>query len=86
MFTGLIDEAAIYGYALTPTQVQAHYAKAVQPLAISSSGGQVTLTWPLGLLLQATNVTGPWTTNLSATAPSYQVPSTGPGKFYRIQF
>jgi hypothetical protein len=29
MFTGIIDEAAIYGYALTPTQVQAHYAKAV---------------------------------------------------------
>jgi hypothetical protein len=26
MFTGIIDEAAIYNYALTPSQVQAHCA------------------------------------------------------------
>ncbi|HVM48353.1 MAG TPA: LamG-like jellyroll fold domain-containing protein [Candidatus Acidoferrum sp.] len=86
MFTGIIDEAAIYNFALTPSQVQAHYAKAVQPLAISLSGGQATLTWPLGLLLEATNITGPWTTNMSAAAPSYLTPASSPRKFYRVQF
>ena len=44
------------------------------------------LTWPLGLLLEAANATGPWTTNLTATAPSYPVSPTSPRKFYRIQF
>lgn len=71
---------------MTPAQVQAHYAKTTQQLAISVSNGQATLTWPLGLLLETPDLNGPWTTNLTATPPSFQVPATGPMKLCRIQF
>ena len=68
------------------TDNQAIRQGAVATLQISRVGDQVILTWPLGLLLEATHATGPWITNLTATAPSYQVSPTGPRKFYRIQF
>ena len=57
----------------------------VVTLGIGFSGSDVQLTWSQGLLLEATNVTGPWTTNSAATPPSYTVPPTGAGKFYRVQ-
>lgn len=85
MFNGYIDEAAIYGYALTPGQIQAHYAKSVQPLAITDAGGQVTITWPLGTLQQSDNVTGTYTDLVGATSPYH--PPVGPAKkFYRVKF
>jgi hypothetical protein len=50
------------------------------------SGGNLTLTWSQGALLQATNVTGPWVTNTTATSPYTIMPGTnGPQMFYRIQ-
>lgn len=54
------------------------------PLAISQSGGNVTLTWSEGILLEAPAVTGPWTTN-NAASP-YTFSPTAPQKFYRVQF
>jgi autotransporter-associated beta strand protein len=54
-------------------------------VATSWSGGSLTLTWPgNGLLLEATNVNGPWTTNNSATSP-FTVAPIGPQKFFRLQ-
>lgn len=45
------------------------------------SGGQVQVTWPLGTLLEAPALTGPWTTN-SATSP-YTFTPTGTQKYFR---
>jgi hypothetical protein len=43
------------------------------------------LQWTTGVLLQATNIAGPWTTNLIATPPSYSVSATAPEMFYRVK-
>jgi hypothetical protein len=54
-------------------------------ITFSRSGSSLQLTWPYGTLLQATNVTGPWTVNGNALPPSYTVTPTGPQMFYRVQ-
>ncbi len=48
------------------------------------SGSQLKLNWLDGVLLEATNVAGPWTTNIYAVSP-FTVTPVGPGKFYRTQ-
>lgn len=49
------------------------------------SGGELTLTWSgNALLLQATNVGGPWLTNAAAASP-YQTNVSVPAMFYRLQ-
>jgi hypothetical protein len=90
-FDGVIDEVAVYNKSLTPTQVAALYSAAVAPapsqvwLTNHWDGTTMTLSWPgTGLLLQSTNLNGPWTTNNGATSPAQIVP-TGPQMFYRIQ-
>ncbi len=52
-------------------------------LGFTHGGGSLTLTWTSGMLLQATNVIGPWTTNTGATSPFIITP-TGPMMFYRL--
>ena len=52
-------------------------------LGLQPSGSNLQLTWAYGTLLQATNITGPWTTNI-ATSP-YTVTPTGPQMFFRVQ-
>jgi hypothetical protein len=54
-------------------------------LGFSFNGSSLTLNWSQGILLEANDVTGPWTTNLSASPPSFTVTPTAPRKFYRIQ-
>ncbi len=49
----------------------------------SRSGSSLQLTWLYGTLLQATNVTGPWT--VSGKASPFTVTTTGPQMFYRVQ-
>jgi hypothetical protein len=46
-------------------------------------GSSLQLTWSNGTLLQATNVTGPWTTN-TATSPFIVTPSA-PEMFYKVR-
>ena len=54
-------------------------------LGLAASGGNLTLSWSAGsILLQSTNVTGPWTTNGSATSP-YTVSPTNTQSFFRVQ-
>ena len=81
-----IANAAIYSQALTVAQVQSLYngvyAGPVN-LGVTRSGSNVVLNWPTGTLLQATNLTGPWTTNNAALSP-YTVPATNGNEFYRI--
>jgi len=50
---------------------------------IQQAGSNVVLSWPSGVLLQATNVVGPWATN-NATSPYTNQPSQ-PQMFYRVQ-
>jgi hypothetical protein len=45
-------------------------------------GPNVQLTWPQGTLLEAGQLTGPWTTN-TAISP-YTFTPTAPQKFYRL--
>ena len=52
-------------------------------ITLQMSGANLQLTWPQGTLLQATNLTGPWVTNL-ATSP-YLVSPTNSRMFYRIR-
>ncbi len=47
-----------------------------------AAGGQVKVSWPVGTLLEAPAVTGPWTTNLTAS-PYLFTPTTGSAKFFR---
>jgi len=55
------------------------------PISISivKTPGGVQVTWPQGTLLEASSVTGPWTTNL-ATSPLV-IPNPTGTKFYRVQ-
>ena len=52
-------------------------------ITLQMSGANLQLTWPQGTLLQTTNLTGPWVTNL-ATSP-YLVSPTNSRMFYRIR-
>ena len=85
---GSIDEVAVYGTALTASQVLDHYALATtgalppQTLHYTFSNGKLTLNWTTGTLLQAPHVLGPWTTNL-ATSP-FDVSPTNAQTYYRL--
>jgi beta-glucanase (GH16 family) len=73
-----------------PSEVQVDYVHVydqVPVLGIQPNGlGGLVLTWSAGSLLQATNVSGPWTTNSAATSPFTVTPSAGvPQEFYRVQ-
>ena len=58
-------------------------ATAPASLAISNNGGgQLKLQYSGGILLQATSVTGPWTTNMNASP--YLFTPTGSQHFYRV--
>jgi hypothetical protein len=80
---GMIDEVAIYPYALSASQIQSLYlgVPAVS-LSVQQIGGNVVLTWPQGTLLEANEVTGPYTTN-NASSPYTNAP-TAPRKFYQV--
>ncbi len=52
-------------------------------LSVAFAAGQITLTWPRGILLQATNLAGSWTTN-GAASPLTVLP-TSPQMFYRVK-
>ncbi len=89
-FPGRISNIAVYLSALSSSQVTGLYDAALQqnvsPVLINivpTGNGGVTLSWPVGSLLQSTNVTGPWTTN-SALSP-YTTPATNSRMFFRIQ-
>ncbi len=84
-FEGNIDDTAIYNYALSPQQIQNHFLNATR-ISIAVSGSSVVLTWPTGILLSSTSVTGPYTPEAggSATSP-YTTAFTGKQKFFRVQ-
>jgi hypothetical protein len=92
-FNGAIDEVATFNQSLTQLQLTNLWNAAVNnapipppaKLGIQLSGGKVIVSWnpPLGALLQAPSLTGPWTTNTAASSP-YTNNITGAALFYRV--
>jgi hypothetical protein len=87
-FNGVIDEVAVFTQSLTPDQVQLLYASGLSgaPLKVSvqRSGTNIIVTWPKGTLLQADDVSGPWTVVTGATSP-YTTSAASGNKFFRVQ-
>jgi hypothetical protein len=86
-FNGSIAAVAVFNQTMSSNQLQTLYnaALGVLPpvnLQIASVGTNLQLTWPMGRLLQATSLNGPWTTNSLATSP-YTVAPSG-SMFYRV--
>jgi hypothetical protein len=92
---GNLSDFSIWRRALSGNEVRTIYAAGVSnhvsvaslPLSIAASvsGGQLKLVWTVGVLQEASNVTGPWTTVPGATTPVYTVPATGAREFYRAK-
>jgi len=82
-----MDEVAVFNEALTPTQVEqlyenGHELSQVQ-IGLQMSGANLTLSWPQGTLLQATNLAGPWSAVTNAVLP-FVVTPTNSAAFFRV--
>jgi len=87
VFNGVMDEVAVFNEALTPTQVEqlyenGHELSQVQ-IGLQMSGANLTLSWPQGTLLQATNLAGPWSALANAALP-FVVTPTNSAAFFRV--
>lgn len=87
-FNGSINEVSVFGRTLSGDELGQLYAAAVTEqhtvaLEVERTGANLRLTWPQGILLEATSLAGPWTTNTSAVSPWVVTPSA-PQKFYRV--
>ena len=84
-WNGLIDEVMVFNTALNSVAVNAlsQGVPASATLTLTPSGNDLMLTWPGGKLLEAAEITGPWTTN-NASSP-YTVSPTAAKKFYRVK-
>ena len=93
--TGSINELRVYAGVLTANDVLNDFNAGPDTLVPISSAPQVTinvtisgrqliLSWPIGTLEQADNLSGPWINASGATSP--YIPATlGSKKFYRVR-
>ena len=90
-FIGNIDDVAIFNQSLSYQQVTNLYNVAVTGqfaatvvLNLQQSGSNLILNWnpPVGTLLQAPSVTGPWTTN--PATPPYTFTPTQSQTYFRV--
>jgi hypothetical protein len=97
-FVGYIASARIESGVLTGSQIAQNYTtgpdgvispSTLVPLSFTHVNGMLTLNWApssAAILLQSTNVLGPWVTN-GAAAPYSVVPSANiPQMYYRLQY
>jgi hypothetical protein len=88
-FSGSISDVTMYQQVLPTNQIATLYSAATGlfynvTLTNTIINGNLFLTWPgNGKLLEATNIAGPWTTNVSTTGVT--VTPNQPQKFYRIR-
>ena len=93
--SGSIDELRIYAGVLTTNDVANSFQAGPDTLfaigstpkikiSIALSGTQPILSWPLGTLEQANEVTGPWTMVPNAVSP-YNPPASASKQFYRVR-
>jgi hypothetical protein len=80
---GGVDEVAVYNYVLNPTQVSNHFNNSTH-VAIVRSGNSLILTWPVGTLQAAPNVTGTYTNVPGATSP-YTNSISGRATYFRVK-
>ncbi len=82
-YTGNIYDVRIYDYALSQSEIGT--IGNVRPILTSQivSGNNLVLTWPFGTLLEATNVTGPWTLT-GATSPYTNNMTSAPQMFFML--
>jgi hypothetical protein len=98
-FEGYIASVRVESGVLSASQIAHNYLTgpagtiptgSLVPLTFTSTNGVLTLNWTpanAAILLETTNLSGPWTTNNSATPPYTVVPSAGvPREFYRLQY
>lgn len=79
------QRGTIWGYSLWEMEIYAPYVPLSIPVTIGMQqllSGNLVLTWPQGILLQATNAAGPWTTN--GASPPYTNQPNNPQMFYRV--
>ena len=86
-FTGAIDEVAIYGKALTASQIKTHYLGVSEGprLEISKDAqGNATISWSTGTLQHSSNAAGPYDNVPGNPGSPYPVPLGLGQKFYRL--
>jgi alpha-galactosidase len=87
VFNGVMDEVAVFDYALTPAQIEQLYENGHElpqvQIGLQKSAAGLNLTWPQGTLLQATNIAGPWFAITNA-ATSFVVTPTNSAEFFRV--
>jgi hypothetical protein len=88
-FFGMINDVAIFNYALNSNQVQGLHTSGVTlpPAGLSITtlnAGQMQLNWNYGVLQTATNVFGPYSDMTNVVQP-YTVPATNPQQYYRVR-
>jgi len=94
--TGSIDELRIYAGVLTTNDVANSFLAGPDTLfaigsnpkikiSIALSGSQPILSWPMGILEQANEITGPWTTVSNAVSPYAPSTSSQSKHFYRVR-
>lgn len=82
-----IAHVAVFTNGLSAAQVLALYKASTNPPSIllnlaPTGSGNLILNWPAGLLLQATNLVGPWITNLAA--PPLAITPTNLQMYFRV--
>jgi hypothetical protein len=90
-----IDDVGVWRRVLTPFEVYSIYSAGTNgtsfdtfgpvTLATIRTGSDLQLAWQAGTLVQADDLTGPWTLVSGATAPYFKVTPTANRKFYRVQ-
>lgn len=87
VFNGLLDEVAVFNYALSPAQIQQIYNNGHQlpqvQVGLQAAGAGLNLNWPQGTLFQATNLSGPWSAVTNAASPFAVTPTNAAG-FFRV--
>ncbi len=91
LFSGAIDEVAIYNKALSADRIKAQYTTAVSGatstplvLSIARSGANASLTWAKGILQRSDSLTGSYTEVTGAASP-FTLPTSGTGGFFRLR-
>jgi hypothetical protein len=85
VFNGVMDEVAVFNYALSSAQIQQLYDNGHQlqqaQVGMQIAGTGLNLNWPQGTLLQSTNLTGPWSAITNAASPFAVTPTNAAGYF-----
>jgi hypothetical protein len=86
-FAGRIDEVAVYSGVLSAARIQAHYYAGAPPvITVTRSGGNLILSWPVGVgvLYQANDVGGTYT-KVSPVSNPYMVTPNLSRQFYLLR-